>query len=370
MLLNVMLCVLQLLSGLLGNNATLVFAGDAMQHDRQLQSARKDGGYDYSRYFTHISDYIQNADYAVVNLECSLGGAPYRGYPCFSAPDAFAESLKTAGFDLFLHANNHCLDRSDAGLVRTLDVLDRLSVPHVGTYRNQAERDSHYPFVTDVNGFKIAFLNYTYGTNGIEPRGNVVVDYIDRQKIRADIRKAREKGAEIVTVCIHWGVEYKLVQNKEQEDLAKFLADEGVDLIIGGHPHVIQPMKVVYNARHDKKVLIVYSLGNFVSGMRTADTRGGAMVKVELHRVNGKACLDTAKYKLFFVQEPEKGGSYEVIPADKDHLIRKNVYPLFEKFESNATAIFEKHNIGVEKDAWKWIPNVLIPMFVEEGTEK
>ena len=190
------------------------------------------------------------------------------------------------------------------------------------------------------------------------------------EQIRADIRKAREKGAEIVTVCIHWGVEYKLVQNKEQEDLAKFLADEGVDLIIGGHPHVIQPMKVVYNARHDKKVLIVYSLGNFVSGMRTADTRGGAMVKVELHRVNGKACLDTAKYKLFFVQEPEKGGSYEVIPADKDHLIRKNVYPLFEKFESNATAIFEKHNIGVEKDAWKWIPNVLIPMFVEEGTEK
>lgn len=152
---------------------------------------------------------------------------PYKGYPCFSAPEEYAVALKDAGFDLFLHANNHCLDRRDAGLRRTLDQLDMLGVPHIGTYRNAAERAKNYPFVADVKGIKIAFLNYTYGTNGITVQGDVVVDYIDRAKIHTDIQAARRKGADLVVACIHWGVEYQLVQNKEQELLADWLVDEG-----------------------------------------------------------------------------------------------------------------------------------------------
>lgn len=242
-LLGILCSVLSLLQG---GDATLVFAGDAMQHDRQIEAARRgDGSFDYSAYFRHVADYVSAADYAVVNLECTLGGKPYKGYPCFSAPEEYAVALKDAGFDLFLHANNHCLDRRDAGLRRTLDQLDMLGVPHIGTYRNAAERAKNYPFVADVKGMKIAFLNYTYGTNGITVQGDVVVDYIDRAKIHTDIQAARRKGADLVVACMHWGVEYQLVQNKEQELLADWLVDEGVDLVIGGHPHVIQPCRCV-----------------------------------------------------------------------------------------------------------------------------
>lgn len=147
-LLGILCSVLSLLQG---GDATLVFAGDAMQHDRQIEAARRgDGSFDYSAYFRHVADYVSAADYAVVNLECTLGGKPYKGYPCFSAPEEYAVALKDAGFDLFLHANNHCLDRRDAGLRRTLDQLDMLGVPHVGTYRNAAERAKNYPFVPYV----------------------------------------------------------------------------------------------------------------------------------------------------------------------------------------------------------------------------
>ena len=157
-------CLLSLLQYLAAaGDVTLVFAGDAMQHDRQIAAARSGGVYDYSACFANVADYVESADYAVVNLECSLGGKPYTGYPCFSAPDSFAMALRNAGFDLFLHANNHCLDRRDAGLVRTLDVLDEMRIPHIGTYRCQAERDSLSPYIVTVKGMKIAFLNYTYG---------------------------------------------------------------------------------------------------------------------------------------------------------------------------------------------------------------
>ena len=125
------------------DDVTLVFAGDAMQHERQLNAARRGDTYDYSACFRHVTDYVAAADYAVVNLECTLGGKPYTGYPCFSAPEEYALALKDAGFDLFLHANNHCLDRRDAGLSRTLDALDKMGMSHIGTYRNATERNNN-----------------------------------------------------------------------------------------------------------------------------------------------------------------------------------------------------------------------------------
>ena len=351
-----------LLSLLSASDISLVFAGDAMQHDRQIEAARQsDGTYDYSQCFRYVSDYIEAADYAVVNLECTLGGKPYRGYPCFSAPESYAKALKDAGFDLFLHANNHCLDSRDAGLKRTLNELDKLGVPHIGTYHNAAERAQKYPFVTDVKGTKIAFLNYTYATNGIKVQGDVVVDYIDRAKIHADVQKARKKGAELVVACMHWGIEYQLVQNKEQEQLANYLVEEGVDLIIGGHPHVIQPMEMRTN-KQGKQVLVVYSMGNFISGMRTADTRGGAMVRVTIGHENGKSIIKSAAYKLVFVQDPEKkSDNYTLIPSDKKWLLRKDQQKIFDAFTQNARKIFKRYNHNVEEDDWQWTPNMLIP---------
>ena len=368
-LLGILCSVLSLLQG---GDATLVFAGDAMQHDRQIEAARRsDGSFDYSAYFRHVADYVSAADYAVVNLECTLGGKPYKGYPCFSAPEEYAVALKDAGFDLFLHANNHCLDRRDAGLRRTLDQLDMLGVPHIGTYRNAAERAKNYPFVADVKGMKIAFLNYTYGTNGITVQGDVVVDYIDRAKIHTDIQAARRKGADLVVACMHWGVEYQLVQNKEQEQLADWLVDEGGDLVIGGHPHVIQPMQM-RRAKDGRQVLVVYSMGNFISGMRKPDTRGGAMVRVKVGWQNGKPVVKSAGYKLVFVQDPDKSvPNYSLVPADREWLVRADQRSFFDAFCSSARKIFNRYNNGVPEDSWNWSPNLLIPFLVDsDAVEK
>lgn len=286
--------------------AEIVFVGDAMQHTAQLDAARcSDGTFDYSGCFTAVEPFIKAADYAVVNLETPVGPGPWTGYPCFNAPTQYADALADAGFSLMLTANNHTLDRRDKGLRATLDHLDSRRIAHTGTYRNAAERDSLVPLIRDINGFKIAFLNYTYGTNGISATQGAVVDYIDRRLITSDIARARLRGAEIVTVCVHWGDEYKLLPNSAQRSLSDFLVDSGADLIIGSHPHVIQPFEM--RTRPDgTRALVVYSLGNFISNMKTRDTRGGAAVSVTLDRdSNGNARVAHASYRLVFTLAPD-----------------------------------------------------------------
>ncbi|MBO5812287.1 MAG: CapA family protein, partial [Bacteroidaceae bacterium] len=194
------------------STASLYFAGDAMQHIAQIERAlQTDGTYSYKECFTYVKEQVSEANLAICNLEVTLGGKPYRGYPQFSAPDEFASALKDAGFDILLTANNHCLDRRNKGLIRTLDVLDSIGIAHVGTYRDQAERDSLYPYITTVNNIKFAILNYTYGTNGINPPSDkkFCVNYIDEEKIRNDAQKTREAGAEYIICVIHWGNEYQ-----------------------------------------------------------------------------------------------------------------------------------------------------------------
>ena len=256
---------LSLLSLLQSNNPVeLLFIGDAMQHMAQITAAsRGDGTYDYSQCFALIEDEVRAADYAVVNLEVTLGGKPYSGYPCFSAPDSYARQLRDSGFDLFLTANNHCLDTRDRGLARTIATLDSLGVPHLGTYVNATERARLMPHITTIRGIRFAFINYTYDTNGITVQRDAVVDYIDRDLIARDVKAARDAGAQVIVACMHWGIEYTLVPVQEQRDLADFLVDQGVDLIIGGHPHVVEPMEVRHSDRYNKDVLLVYSLGNF-----------------------------------------------------------------------------------------------------------
>lgn len=334
--------------------AELIFVGDAMQHQAQLDRAKEIGGncYDYSDCFTLIAPEITKADYAVCNLEVPLGGGPsYSGYPCFSAPDSYAKALKDAGFDLFLTANNHCLDRRDKAARRTLTALDSLKVDHIGTFHDAAQREKLVPFIKDINGIKFGFLNYTYGTNGIEPAEGIEVALIDRNKMAEEIRKTRDAGAEIIVVAIHWGVEYVLLQNKNQEDLAQFLTDQGADLIIGGHPHVIQPMKVIRNEKEGKDVLIVYSLGNFISNMKTADTRGGALVRTVIERdKDGIARFKHADYDTFFSAKPAGGKSnFKVIPSWMPQHIPAAQKAHWELFDRGARKIFDKYNVKVER---------------------
>lgn len=336
--------------------ADLIFVGDAMQHQAQLDQAKSAAkakgktGYDYSDCFTYIAPEITKADYAVCNLEVPLGGGPdYSGYPMFSAPDSYAQALKDAGFDMFLTANNHCLDRFDKAARRTVRALDSLGVDHCGTYIDSIDRISKIPLIKNINGIKVGFLNYTYGTNGISPRDGVEVSMIDRKKISDEIAKTREAGAECLVVAVHWGVEYVLLPGQPQKDLAKFLVDRGVDLIIGGHPHVIQPMEVIHNDKEDKDVLLVYSLGNFISNMNTADTRGGALVKVRIERgTDGKVRFKNAEYDTFFAAKPTGAAdNFKVIPSymsDKIPAAQKGHWNIFNK---SARRIFDQYNIGV-----------------------
>lgn len=327
------------------SSAEMLFAGDAMMHDGQINAAKRADGYSFEGYFDAIRPYVESADYAVVNFEASLGGKPYRGYPCFSAPDEYPRALTDAGFDFFLLANNHILDRSDKGLHRTITLLDSLNIPHSGIYHDAAARDSLVPSVVDVNGFKVGMLNYTYGTNGITVRGNAVVNYIDLDRIKADIDASRKAGAELIALCIHWGDEYKLLPNARQRELADKLTALDVDMIIGGHPHVIQPMEM-RRGPAGKPVLLVYSLGNFISNMKTDNTRGGAMVRVSLERDSaGDARVGSAAYSLVFTEPPSQGRNYRLVPA------HESANPKAALFLKNAEAIFRKHNRGVSADS-------------------
>lgn len=334
--------------------AELLFVGDAMQHQAQLDKAREIGGgsrYDYSECFTLIAPEITSADYAVCNLEVPLGGGPdYTGYPCFSAPDSYAVALRDAGFDMMLTANNHCLDRRDKAARRTLTALDRLGIDHVGTFHDAAQRDSLVPFIKNIKGFKVGFLNYTYGTNGIQPKEGMEVAMIDKKKIAEEIAKTRRAGAEILVVAMHWGIEYVLLENGVQHDLANFLVDQGVDLIIGGHPHVIQPMKVVRNEKEGKDVLVVYSLGNFISNMKTADTRGGALVRAYITRgPDGKARFSHADYDTFFSAKPDGKSNFKVIPSWMPEKIPAWQKQHWEIFDRGAQRIFDKYNVNVPR---------------------
>lgn len=322
------------------NDAELVFAGDAMQHQIQLDSARRPGGWDYSECFEAVAPWFHTADLAVVNLETPVGDAPHSGYPCFNAPEDFVDALHHAGFGLFLTANNHCLDRRDRGSSSTVNALDARRLPHLGTYHDAAARDTLMPHLRSVNGIRIGFINYTYGTNGISPR-TAHVDYIDRERIAADIRAAREAGAEIICACMHWGDEYHMLPNAAQKELADWLQQQGVQLIIGSHPHVVQPMELRTNP-DGTHCLVVYSLGNFISAMRTRDTRGGAVVGVTLERkLDGSVDVARPYYRLHFTEPADGHHNFRVVDAFESRDWRA------ADFRNQAERILGEHNKGV-----------------------
>ena len=257
-----------------------------MQHKAQLDAAlQQDGTYDYSGCFTLVTPEIEAADIAVCNFETTLGDAPYSGYPQFCSPDEYAKAIRDAGFDIFLTANNHCMDRRSAGLIRTLNVLDSLGISHLGTYRNLAERDSLYPYMIELNGIRIALLNYTYDTNGIPVAPPCVVNYIDTAVIRKDLAKAKDLKADCIIACMHWGTEYMNEPDRQQRILEDWLYAHGVDHIIGGHPHVVQPVRTLPDYRgRPSRHLTVWSLGNYISNMSAPRTDHGLAVTLHLKK--------------------------------------------------------------------------------------
>ncbi len=271
----------------------IIFAGDLMGHMPQHNAAlQADGTYDYTPCFRYVRDYVKSADLAILTLEVPLDGKPYSGYPQFSAPDALAACAKEAGFDIMTTANNHCMDRGRHGLERTLRALDSMDIPHLGTYLDRKQHDDEHPLMVTVNGMRLALLTYTYGTNGIPVAEPNVVNLIDTAEMERDLRVARQRGADFIITLIHWGIEYAVKANAEQEETARWLLAHGSDAVIGGHPHVVQNFTldaVPDNNRHPE--IVVYSMGNLVSNQRDVNTDGGIMVELTLTRFRTRNLL-------------------------------------------------------------------------------
>jgi len=295
---------------------TLLFAGDVMGHKQQFETAYdpSTGQYDYSDCFRYVEPYIKGVDFACANLEVTLGGPPYAGYPCFSSPDALMFEVQNIGFDLLFTANNHVLDRGKHGVERTIMMLDSVGMPHAGSYVDSISRDTSYPIIMDVKGLKVGFINATYGTNGLIEKAPNVVNRLDTVQMARDLERLEDMGADLKIAVLHWGNEYELKGNKRQLQCAQSLANHGADLIIGGHPHVVQNADTVYNPQGEP-VVLYYSMGNFISNQQRLETRGGIMVRATVNRFTGHV-VDT-EYIPYFVFIGTIQGKYQyyVIPC-------------------------------------------------------
>lgn len=296
---------------------SMLVMGDYMQHDPQIEAAKRGEGYTYDHYFEYITDWVSSVDVAIANLEVTLGGPPYTGYPQFSAPDAYAAAIRDAGFDILTTANNHSNDRKRAGMVRTLDVLDSLQVRHLGTYRDSTERRIHYPMMVNHDGIKVALLNYTYGTNGIATERPGVVNMIDPEMMKNDIAEAMDAKPDKIIAIMHWGTEYLSAPDSYQRKWGEWLLEQGVDLVIGGHPHWVQPMELRKDENGEEQ-LIVWSLGNAVSNQRRRHTDGGATIQFSLERDRrGEVHITDVGYHLHWVRIEEEGElkNYKLLPV-------------------------------------------------------
>jgi len=331
----------------------LVFVGDVMQHQGQIDAAKRGSDYEYDEYFSFVKKHIDSADLAIANLEVTLAGKPYSGYPQFCAPDELAVALQNAGFDVLLTANNHSCDKGKKGVVRTIEVLDSLQIAHTGTFLSQAEFDRTYPLMLEKNNFCLAILNYTYGTNGIPAPAPTIVNLIDTIQIAADIARTKTMNPDIIIANMHWGDEYKLQPNKEQKNLADFLIRQGVQLIIGSHPHVLQRMEKRYTADSIPQNVVIYSLGNFVSNMSAKNTNGGVMAHIRLIKENNNLIIDECGYRFVWVYKPtiEKQRHFYILPIadfenNSDYFTNSADFNNMTDFVKNMRKLYDSENIG------------------------
>lgn len=317
-----------------GNSADtlrLCFVGDVMMHSAQISNAaRKDSTFDFSSYFELIRKDIRKADIAIANMEFTLAGKPYSGYPCFSAPDEILRQLSDDGFDVLLAANNHIYDKGADGTARTLSMLQKAlseqGMRFCGLAGSPEERDLTTPLIIKEKGLTIAIINFTYGTNaGAQshwPKTNYegAKEYLQTAFARAD-----EQGADIIIAMPHWGEEYVLKHSERQKETAKWLVGNGADIIIGTHPHVVQDFEVMKDEATGSDVQVVYSLGNAVSNMSAANTQIELMATVEIIKdENGNVMISPMEFTYLWCSRPGGyRGSYTVIPVMK-HIDRKS----------------------------------------------
>lgn len=283
---------------------TLTSLGDTLCHNTQYWDAynSKTDEYDFSYVYEDIKNYTLSSDITIGSLETTFAGKEkgYSNYPTFNTPDSLATALKDIGVDVVSLAGNHALDYGYTGLCRTIDVFNNIGLSHLGTYKTAEDQEKI--LIKDVKGVKIAFINYTYGTNGIPlPSGkDFCVNLIDKDFIKKQINQAKEQNVDMIVACMHWGTEYRTTANSEQKDLANFLFENGVDVILGNHPHVLEPMEKKTITLQDgttKDAFVVYALGNFTADQRDEITRDSAILNLTITKnSDGKISIDKVNY--------------------------------------------------------------------------
>ena len=361
-------------------SVTILFVGDVMGHEPQIRSAfdEKTQTYNYHDVFAGVSSLFNLADITIANLEVTLGGEPYTGYPQFSSPDELVDGVIDAGVDVLVTANNHTVDRRKAGILRTIDVLNKKGIPFAGSYADAQQRDTTYPLMLEHNGIRLALLNYTYGTNGIPVPSPTIVNLIDTAQIRADYQKSQQLNADEVIVCIHWGNEYQRTPSVEQLKLTQFMHNLGIRLVIGSHPHVIQRMEASFDTDSTEGRVAVYSLGNFVSNQRPRYRNGGALAAINIVKENGKTKITDAAYALVWVHTPIINGKklYRVLPVA--HYENRRIFfnstdqELFNQFVSDSRTLLDKENynfpeIAIRNNQWvvPWLKPSNAPTYLK-----
>ena len=328
----------------------LLFAGDIMQHETQLNMARLENGtYSFSYCFRHIKELVKSRDISIANLETTIGESGYSGYPSFCAPDSFLYAVKDAGFNVLLFANNHCLDKGKRGALYTLDLLDSLKIAHCGVYRNEQERKERYPLIIEKKGVRVALLNYTYGTNGRAIPAPMVVNLIDKEQIAIDIQTAKEYNPDAIIACMHWGDEYVSLPPQQIKELGDWLIEQGVSHIIGNHPHVVQPIEIRENSNSPDRNVIAYSIGNLVSNMSLRRTDGGIMLAMTLRKILNYTRPRNVHYLFTWIAPKTSDGKrdFTIYPAattkitDWEYAEEKR-----QLFINDSRSLFKNHNKG------------------------
>lgn len=326
------------------DTVTITFAGDLMQHAPQISSAKRLGAanntdFDYSHTFKYVRELFLSSDIAALNMEFTLGEEPYMGYPLFRAPYRIADAAHENGVNLFFTANNHIADHGRDGLEKTVSYYESKGYAYTGVCKDTVP---YIPFIKVVKGIKLAFVNFTYSTNGNRVDKPFSVNRMDSLKVLGSVERAKESGADIVIAVPHWGDEYEYSANKTQRKWAAMLLEHGADIIIGGHPHVPQDYEINFNPDRSLRSAVFYSLGNFVSNQNTPELTRMAMVvsiRIVKERITGKIrvlepwfdylwCFKAGEFEQGFTAVPIDGvinGLYKPAGATDESRVRSAV---------------------------------------------
>jgi poly-gamma-glutamate capsule biosynthesis protein CapA/YwtB (metallophosphatase superfamily) len=291
--------------------------GDILIHDTVYEDAFSNARYDFNPMLRHVKNYLLQPDLLLANQETILGGTNLglSSYPMFNSPAEVGSALLESGVDIVSNANNHSLDKSEKGVLASISNMQQAGLPYVGSFKDT--RDQQKLRILNKNGIRVCFLSYTYGTNGIPvPIGKeYLVNVIDRELMKSEIERAN-KQSDLVVMSVHWGNEYQLFPAKEQKELAQFLVDQGVDIIFGHHPHVLQPIEWL-TAMDGRSALVFYSLGNFLSGQMWDYKDIGGLATVEITKKvaleKTEITIDNPEFLPTFVSSSRQR-NYQVVP--------------------------------------------------------